>query len=167
MRPVGIGVVRIELTVEIDATLADMVARACAEHPNHSLEIVLDAPGGDWSASLAIFTNLKAHGRRVTALIERAASGGALVVMACDVRKLQPWGHFWLHRPQGPYPQAILDGIADRKAALMASGCRVPASRIRKWMDEVTTIDAKRALSYGLATEVPGLSAPKHLAVFL
>ena len=60
-----------------------------------------------------------------------------------------------------------LDEIADRKAAMMAGRCKVPATRIRKWMDEVTTLDAKRALSYGLATEVPGLPKPKLPTVFL
>jgi hypothetical protein len=34
-------------------------------------------------------------------------------------------------------------------------------------MDETTTIDARRALAYGLATDVPGLAKPTSVTVFV
>jgi len=110
---------------------------------------------------------LKNHGRRVTAFIRKAASGGALIVMAADHRQLDPHGHFFLHRPQGKCPAATLDEIANAKATLMASRCRVPAARLRKWMDDTTTISARQALSYGLVDEVQGLTRPQLPTVFL
>jgi ATP-dependent protease ClpP protease subunit len=167
MRPLGVGVLQLEITAEIDAAMAGMVSRSVAMYPGYSIEMQVATDGGDWAASLSIFTNLKNHKYRVSAFISKASSGGALIVMAADYRRLDPHGHFWLHRPQGNLPAAKIDEIANAKAALMASRCRVPAARIRGWMDAVTTIDARRALSYGLVDEVPGLPKPKLPTVFL
>ena len=132
MRPEGIGVLQLTVDREIDAELADTVSRYSASCPAHSIEIAVDTEGGDWASSLAIFSSLKNHGRRVTARIQRASSGGALIIMAADVRILDPSGHIFLHMPSGPYPAAALDEIADKKAMLMAARCRVPADRIRR-----------------------------------
>jgi len=167
VRPAGVGVLRLDVTAEIDAAMADMVSRAAAAYPGFSIEVAIDTIGGDWNASCAIFTSLKNHARHVTAFITMAASGGALVAMGADLRQLHPAGHFFLHRPQGNLPEARIDELANVKATLMAGRCRVPAARIRRWMDEATTIDARRALSYGLVDEVPGLPKPQHLTVFL
>lgn len=166
MRPEGIAPLRLDIGT-VDATLADVVVRSIAQYPGHHVELSVKSEGGDWAAAVAIFDSLKGHGRRVTASIQRAASAGALIVMAADYRVLSPAGHFWLHMPVGPYPQAKLDQIADTKATLMATGCRVPATTIRKWMREVTTLDARRALNVGLVDEVLGLPQPKHHVVFL
>jgi len=167
MRSAGVGVLRVEVTDDITGEMAAAITRAVAAYPGRSIEIEIDTPGGDWSASRSIFETLQHHGRRVTALIQRAASGGALIAMSADHRQMHPTGHFFLHRPSGAYTKATLDGIADRKAALMAGRCRIPAARIRRWMDENTTLDAGRALSVGLVDEVPGLPKPRHPIVFL
>jgi ATP-dependent protease ClpP protease subunit len=167
VRPLGVGVLKLEITAEIDAAMAGMVARAVATYPGHSIEVAIDTIGGDWNASCWIFTSLENHARRVTAFIIMAASGGALVAMGADLRRLHPAGHFFLHRPHGNFPEARIDEIANAKATLMASRCRIPAARIRRWMDEETTIHAARALSYGLVDEVPGLPKPKLPVVFL
>lgn len=167
MRPVGVGILQLEVTSEIDAEMADVVSRYTATYPAHSIEIKVDTEGGDWAASLAIFGSLKHHRRRVTARIQQASSGGALIVMGADIRILDPSGHIFLHRPSGPYSTPTLDEIANVKAALMAGRCRVPANRIRRWMDANTTIRAERALEYGLVDEVPGLPKPVRPVVFL
>lgn len=167
MRPEGVGILQLEATREIDAEMADVVSRYAAAFPGHSIEIAVDTEGGDWAASLAIFGSLKRHRRRVTARIQRASSGGALIIMAADLRILAPTGFIFLHRAQGDYPAATLDKITDQKAALMASRCRVPADRIRRWMDANTTIRAERALEYGLVDEVPGRTKPTRPVVFL
>ena len=167
MRPVGVGTLQLEITDEITRVLASIISRHVATYPDYSIEVEVDAPGGDWNASVEIFYALKNHARRVTAHIQKASSGGALVVMAADVRRLDLTGHFFLHRPAGPCSKAILDKIADDKARLMASGCRVPAARIRRWMEETTVIGAEHALAYGLVDEVPGLPKPRNVMVFL
>jgi ATP-dependent protease ClpP protease subunit len=167
MRPDGVGVLRLDISGEITRELADTVSRYVAAHRDYSIEITVDSEGGDWSASLSIFECLRHHGRRVSAIIEKAASGAALIVMSADYRQMSPSGHFFVHRPNGAYGKATLDEIADAKASLMAGPCRVPAARIRRWMDATTIITAERALAYGLVDEVPGLPKPKHPVVFL
>lgn len=167
MRPEGVGILQLEVTREIDADMADVVSRYASAYPAHSIDLMVDTEGGDWAASLAIFTRLKAHGRRVTARIEKASSGGALIIMAADIRILSLSGFIFLHQAQGDHPKGTLDEITDQKATLMAARCRVPANRIRRWMDENTTIRAKRALECGLVDEVPGLPKPTRRVVFL
>jgi ATP-dependent protease ClpP protease subunit len=168
IRPRGVGIVKMEIADDIVAETADMVASAVAEYPDHEIEFTLAAPGGDWHASATIFDALCNHTRRVTAIIERAASGGALIALAADVRVLHPHGFFYLHMPRGPYAKAVLDAIAAKKASLMASRLpHMPAARLRRMMEATTTIDAERALHYGLATDVPGLPKPQHVTVFL
>lgn len=169
MRPAGVGTLRIEVSGEINLELADLVERALAAYPSHTAEVDIDTGGGRWDASLSIFTNLANHARLVTAHIRRAASGGALIAMTADVRQMDPCGSFYLHWPNSAYgaTAAELDAVANAKAALMAGRCQVPAARFLRWMKETTTIDAKRALSYGLATQVPGLSKPKLPVVFI
>jgi ATP-dependent protease ClpP protease subunit len=157
----------LEVTEEITVGLAACVARNLEAYPEHSVEVAIDTIGGDWAASVWIFTSLRDHSGHVTGFIREASSGGALVAMAADFRQLHPHGHFFLHRPQGNLPEARLDEMANLKAALMASRCRVPAVRIRRWMDETTTIDASRALDIGLVHNVPGLPKPKLPVVFL
>ena len=167
MRPAGVGVLKLDVADEIDAGLADAVARYCAAYPEHSIEMTVSSPGGDFAASVRIFRTLKNHRRRVMASIQRAASGGALIVMAADVRHLDADGFFFLHRPAGPHSQSRLDEVADELATLMADRCRVPAARFRRWMDETTTIDARHAVAFGLAHSAEGLAKPRHPTVFL
>lgn len=170
MRPIGVGVLQLEVADEITGEMADTIARYAAAHPDREIELAVDTIGGDWSASLRIFNTLKNHSRRVTANIRKAASGGALIVMAADHRRMDPHGHFYLHAPSGTtgyVAKSQLDAVAARKAELMASRCGIPATRLRRWMDEVTTLDARRALDIGLVHEVPGLSPPRHRVVFL
>jgi ATP-dependent protease ClpP protease subunit len=169
VRPAGAGTLRLEIAEEITPATADYVERNLAAYPGHSVEITVNTVGGDWSASRRIFRSIESHGRRVTAIIEKASSGGALIAMAADYRKMQPWATFFLHQPNGHgrYSRATLASIANEKAALMASGCRIPAARLRRWMDETTTINARRALDIGLVHEVPGLTKPRRTVVFL
>lgn len=167
MRPAGVGVLQLEIADEITGEMADTIARYAAADPDREIEVYVDTPGGDWSSSVGIFTALKNHGRRVVANIRRAASGGALIALAGDYRRMDPDGYFFLHRPSGDYPKATLDDIANRKAGLMASRCRVPATRLRDWMDRTVTIGAKRALDIGMVDEVPGLPRPRHPVVVL
>lgn len=168
MRPLGVATLQLEVVTEIDAATADLIVRAAAEYPNHHIEIDIDTIGGDWNASLAIFTALANHKRRVTARCMKAASGGALIAMAADVRHLDPAGHFFLHMPSGPTATAAqLDELANRKAEMMASRCRIPAKRIKLWMEENTFIHAQRALEIGLVDAVPGLTKPGNAMVFL
>ncbi|MPZ31448.1 MAG: hypothetical protein GEV13_10700 [Rhodospirillales bacterium] len=168
MRPLGVATLQLEVVTEISPEIADLVVRAVATYPNHHVEIAIDTIGGDWAASLAIYTALANHKRRVTAHCVKAASSGALIAMSADIRHLDPAGHFFLHMPSGPTAtSAQLDKIADAKAAMMASRCRIPAKRIRLWMEKNTFIPAQRALQYGLVDAVPGLVKPELPVVFL
>jgi len=168
MRPLGIAALQLEVVTEITADTADLIVRAVASYPAHHIQIDIDTIGGSWDASVAIFTSLTNHKRRVTARCKVAASGGALIAMSADVRELDPGGHFFLHMPSGPgVTAARIDQLANAKATLMASRCRIPAKRIRRWMAENTFIAPQRALSYGLATSVPGLTPPDTPMIFL
>lgn len=167
MRPAGVGFLKLAIDDEIASEAANTVSRYLAMYHTHSVELTIDTVGGDWASSKSIFESLVRHRRSVTAILFKAASGGALIAMAADHRVMAPTGYFFLHRPDGNYAKAVLDSIADRKAALMAARCRVPASRFRRWMDETTTINAERALTYGLVHEVPGLRKPQRATVFL
>lgn len=161
MRPVGAAVLQIDVTGEITLELAHAVERALDTYPAHSVELVVDTRGGRWDASRHIFECLVAHSKRVTAFVERAYSGGALVVMGADFRQMNPNGTFLLHWPTSDYGATSgFDEVAATKAKLMARACRIPTTRFLRWMRETTTIDAKRALAYGLVDAVPGLPKP-------
>ncbi len=167
MRPLGSGSLQLHVTGEITRDLAATIERAIDEYPSHSVDVVCDTVGGDWAASRRIFECLVAHDKRVTAHISRAQSGGALIVMAADIRRMSPAGTFFLHWPRGDVAQARLDEIAATKAGLIASRSRVPATKLLRWMRENTWLDAEQALHYGLATEVPGMKSPSSVTVFL
>ncbi len=167
MRPAGTGVLRFDVDSEITPALADALSRHVAAYPAYEIEMTVDTEGGDWAASVSIFTTLKNHGRRVVARIKRASSGGALIAMAADTRQLDRNGYFFLHWPRGDASRADIDRVAGEYAALMSSRCRVPAKILRRWMASTTTIGAKRALDVGLVDAVPGMTGPKLPVVFL
>jgi ATP-dependent protease ClpP protease subunit len=167
MRPRGAGTLRIDVTDEITRDLAATIERALDDYPLHSVEIICDSIGGSWDASVRIFECLAAHDKRVAAFIHKAHSGAALIAMAADHRQIDPCGHFLLHMPRGEATAAQLEAIADAKAALIASRCRMPQQRIRKLMEATTIIDAAQALHLGLATEVPGMKSATTPTVFL
>lgn len=169
-RPAGIGILQLEIAGEIDQAMAEYVERAIASYPTRSVEVEIDCIGGDWAATLRIFTALVDHDRLVTAHISKAESGGALVALAADVREMRPDGHFFVHWPRptaGHVAQSALDAVARSKANLMAGRCRVPAGRFLDWMKNASYIDAKRAVAIGLVHDVDGLRRPTHPVVFL
>lgn len=169
MRPAGSGVLKLEITEVITPEWADAVSRYVSKYPDYEIDMLVDTVGGNWAASHSIFFSLVDHPRRVNAEIRLASSGGALVSMAADFRRLSPSGSFFVHWPVAdePVPAELLQQIAEKKAALMASRCRIPANRLLQWMKAETRIDAPRALACGLVHEVPGLAKPKHAMVFL
>lgn len=158
MRPHGVGVLHVEVKGEITPDLAGLISRYVDAYPSRSIELTVDSIGGDFAASMIIFTTLRTHRHRVTAQIQRASSGAALVMMGADHRTLDPSGSVFVHWPSGDgASKADLDSCAELKAAAMARYCRVPASKILKWMAAATRLNAQRALDAGLVHDVPGL----------
>jgi ATP-dependent protease ClpP protease subunit len=148
-----------------DHTLDDLAKQLDEIGPNGSLDVYMNADGGDPFTGLAIYSLLSRHQGNVTAYIDGLARGPAAVVcMAADTIIASPSAHLVLensvamtfgNRHAHEAAARVLQKIDSTTAELFARrvGNRHVAT-FAKMMDDTTWLTAAEAKQHGLVDRV-------------
>lgn len=147
---------------------AKAVAKILADHKAvKNIVIKMNSIGGDPFHGIAIYSQLKSHGAKVTCQIDGiAASSATLVACAADVIVMNQAGLFMIHEAQwGTYgtvdeQQSILDAtkkINEQSAALYAARSGKSLSDVKTMMSAETWMTAQEAKDNGFVSELKPL----------
>ncbi|WP_319533411.1 head maturation protease, ClpP-related [uncultured Cohaesibacter sp.] len=141
---------------------ANEVVEALAEvGGDEDIDVLLNSPGGDAFAGIAIYNALKAHGGNVTISIDgMAMSAASLLAMAGDEIVMREGALLMIHDPMtfawGNADDmskivARLDKIADQMAGIYARPSGKDKADCRQIMKDETYFDGQEAVEAGFA----------------
>lgn len=147
---------------------AKAVAKTLADNKSvKNIDIKMSSIGGDPFHGIAIYSQLKTHGAKVTCQIDGiAASSATLIACAADVIVMNEAGLFMIHEAQwGTYgtvdeQQTILDAtrkINEQSAALYAARSGKSLSDVKTMMAAETWMTAQEAKDNGFVSELKPL----------
>lgn len=157
-----------ELTIFDDVggwgTTADDFARQLKDVTAPELVLLLNSPGGEVFAGMAIADAIRRHPAKVTAYVTSlAASIASVIAMAGDRVVMAPGSMLMIHDAQGicqgdagdmAEQGALLDRVSNTIAAVYAERAGGEAKAWRKRMKAETWFTAEEAVAVGLADEV-------------
>lgn len=132
-----------------------------AQYKGKNLTVWIDSWGGDVFAAAGIYNALKEHKGKVTVKVDgKAVSAASIIAMAGDEVLMSPVSMMMIHNPlTGAYGEAkdlrkaadVLDEV--KEAIINAYQLKTGLSRnkISRLMDEVTWMNAKKAVAEGFA----------------
>lgn len=151
-----------------------LITRALMLDPSSPVCVGLDSSGGEMDEASIIYKALVNHPGRVTAMVQRASSAAAMLVMAADEIYIAPEGEILLHEPciadltvgvrlTATNLRRIANGL-DRKmwdfARIHAKRMGRKPSEVREIMRESKLYVGKQAVRAGLADKVSKLLLP-------
>ena len=163
---------RIRITGEIDEKMAEWIVAAIQcldENSSKDIEIVINSPGGEGAAGLAILdAMLEARADIRTICSGRALSMAAMLV-ACGgtkgKREIYPNAEIMFHQPWGGVTGQVSDvqvmaahmvQIKEKMAGLLAEATGKSVEQISLDMDRDFWLNAEDAVAYGLVDRIRG-----------
>lgn len=131
--------------------------KTCAGKP---LTVVVDSPGGDYAAGLAIYEALRAYSGPVTVHIYRAYSAATLIALGGDKRLISDGGSIMIHSPacaiDGKWQDmrsgmAFLLALRDSAAAIYARHLDMTQEEAAAMMDAEMYWSSRDAIAAGWA----------------
>lgn len=126
-------------------------------------EVVVNSPGGDIIAGLAIANMLRARGDVDAHVVGIAASMASVIVCACRNVKVDEGAFVMIHNPYSPWAEGtaddlrheadVLDSMAKALRSFYRGKFSADESQIQKWMDEETWISGADVSAYGFKAE--------------
>lgn len=132
------------------------------------LAIYINSEGGDAYAMFKIYDHIKNSPLFITTIVAGyAASGGFIIFLAGDCRKIFPRAFLGFHSPinyfsdndrRSPDESRESDfhqhQLLDAMIKIVKENSNMPEKTIRKYFRILTRIDAKTALKFGLAHQI-------------
>lgn len=127
------------------------------------IDFYVNSPGGNVFDGIAIYNQVKRHkaAHKVMHIDGIAASIASIIVMAGTERRIASNGMMMIHDPSGVCMGTSqdmrkvadsLDQVRDTLVSTYVDNTGGDATKIRKWMDEETWMDADLALKLGFVT---------------
>lgn len=139
------------------------VAQALAEHGDGDLTVRINSGGGIATDGMAIYSLLKSHAGKVTAVIDGiAASAASLIAMAGAAREIRQGATMMIHDPSGitlgtedTHRKAAdkLGKLAESYAGVYATNSGKKKPDVRNLMKAETWLSADDAVAEGFATK--------------
>jgi len=158
------------LSGPIDKTLADKVFRQLLmmemDSADEPITIIVDSPGGDADAGLAIFDMIRFIKPPVKTLAAGLAASAAAIIMLAPPKNRRfslPHARFLIHQPlsgvRGSATDVAIQAEAVRKLKdmlneLVSAETGQPLDRVRKDTDRDYWMDAEEAKAYGIISKV-------------
>lgn len=164
-RPEGLTVSSWSMYGEVTAVEAKLVRLFAEAHPNNSIKLTIDSPGGNAAAAVDAYRALLRHPRRVDVEIEgEASSGAAIIALAGDSRRIACGGSIMLHDPFFPNPSTdpqqrraqgqALQRVGDQLLGIVVARTGQPRGMVDRWFAHETTFTSREACRWGLCTGV-------------
>lgn len=143
-----------------------------AENPDREIALYINSPGGEWSASFAVYDAMQfVRAPVATTYIGQATSTAALLLAAGQPgrRSVLPHAKVLLHQPsgrgQGTIPDLILHAdevirLRSEAEELLARHTGQSVQALRHDTDRDRIFTAQQAVDYGIADQVLGYRKP-------
>lgn len=135
-----------------------------SEQPGQDIKMYINSPGGEVSAGMAIYDAMKmVRSRVITICSGMAASMGAFLLAAGDLRQALPNAEMMIHQPsggvQGVATEVEIEArriirLRKRMNELLAQMTGQPLERIQEDSDRDFWMNPEEAKAYGLIDEI-------------